>query len=59
MYIERLLLIYLMGGLFLSPVIVNWAKEANPTMWYLPYLIWAALIITALWAVRSKDIDDF
>ena len=59
MYTERLILIYLMGGYFLSPFIINWAKNLSLHPWYFPYLIWAALIITAIWATQSKDIDDF
>ena len=59
MYTERLILIYLTGGYFLSPLIINWAKDFSIQLWYLPYLIWSALIATAVWAVRSKDIDDF
>ncbi len=59
MYAERLVLIYLIGGYFCSPIIMNWAKDAHANMWYLPYLIWSIFIVAATWAVRSKDIDDF
>ena len=57
MYTERLILIYIIGGYFISPIIINWAKDADSHYWFMPFLLWSALIVTAIWAVRSKDID--
>lgn len=57
MYTERVLLSYIIGGYFLSPIIMNWAKDLGSNQWFFPYLIWAFLILASIWATRSKNID--
>lgn len=57
MYTERVLLTYIIGGYFFSPVAMNWVRDIGSNYWYMPYVIWSLLIIATLWAAGSKDID--
>ncbi len=57
MYIDRLILLFVAGAFLLSPIVIDlWS--ANGSTWYRPYLIWALLIVLALWIARSRDLND-
>ena len=58
MYIDRLVLILIISGYFISPAIMEWASEGG-TAWYRPYLAWAGVIVTIIWITRSRDLDGF
>ncbi|MBL4865003.1 MAG: hypothetical protein JKY67_01350 [Pseudomonadales bacterium] len=58
MYNDRLVLIFIIGGFFVSPVIMEWVSEGG-TAWYRPYLAWAAIIGIVVWITRSRDLDGF
>ncbi|MES2720658.1 MAG: hypothetical protein V4688_10535 [Pseudomonadota bacterium] len=57
MYIDRLILLFVAGAFLLSPIVIDW-WSANGSTWYRPYLIWALLIVLALWIARSRDLND-
>ena len=38
-----------------SPVLGLWASDTSP--WYLPYVLWAALIALIAWASRGGEHD--
>ncbi len=56
MYIDRLVLIFILGSYFLSPTIMEWARQGG-IAWYRPYLIWLLLIGIAFLITRSRDAD--
>ncbi len=58
MYIDRLILIFIIGGYIVSPAIMEWSSTPGGA-WYRPYMIWALLIGIGFWVTRSKDLDDF
>lgn len=53
--IERTLLLLLVAlALFATPVMFAWAQDTSP--WYLPYLLWSAVIAGSAWvSFRRKD----
>jgi len=60
---RAVLLALLMLALFASPA-ASWWLDAQPP-WYLPYLLWLAVIILAAWQTRTprsprspKDRDE-
>ena len=57
MYIDRLILLFVAGAFLLSPIVVGW-WGANGSAWYRPFLIWALLILLALWIARSRDLNE-
>lgn len=54
--IERTLLLVLLAvALFASPVMIAWAHDHSP--WFVPYVLWAAIIAGAAWiGRRRKDV---
>jgi len=58
MYMDRLVLIFIVGGFFISPIVMEWVSEGG-IAWYRPYLLWAGIIITVVWVTRSRDLDGF
>jgi hypothetical protein len=56
MYIDRLILIFILGTFLLSPSLMSWA-ETGGLAWYRPFLIWGILIILIFWISRSSDLD--
>jgi hypothetical protein len=57
MYINRLVLLFVVGAYLLSPAIIEWWSEGG-TAWYRPYLIWLGLIGLSFWVGRSQDLND-
>ncbi len=57
MYIDRLLILFILGAYLLTPAIVHWWTQGE-TLWYRPYFIWLLLIILNFWIVRSRDLDE-
>ncbi len=58
MYIDRLVLLFILAGYLLSPIIVEW-WSASGTAWYRPFAVWAAVIAVSYWIGRSRDLDGF
>ena len=56
MYIDRLVLLFIVGGYFLSPFVMEWASEGG-TQWYRPYAVWLMIIALGYWITRSRDLD--
>jgi len=56
MYINRLVLIFILGTFLLSPTLLAWT-QAGGLAWYRPFLIWGLLIVLVYWISRSRDID--
>jgi hypothetical protein len=56
MYIDRLVLIFILGTFLLSPSLLAWTN-AGGLAWYRPFLVWAILITVVFWMSRSRDID--
>ena len=57
MYIDRLVLLLIIGGYILSPAILQWWTESG-VAWYRPYLLWALMIALTFWITKSRDLDD-
>lgn len=57
MYIDRLVILFIIGAYVLSPAIARWWIEAGAT-WYRPYLIWVILIGLSYWITKSRDLDE-
>lgn len=57
MYIDRLILLFVAGAFLLSPIVIDW-WSADGSAWYRPFLIWALLILLALWIARSRDLNE-
>ncbi|MCC6200444.1 MAG: hypothetical protein IT466_06705 [Moraxellaceae bacterium] len=57
MYIDRLVLLFIVGAYLLSPSIIEWWSDGG-TAWYRPYLIWLGLIILSYWIGKSRDLTD-
>lgn len=57
MYVDRLILIFVLAAYLLSPVIINWWSNGG-TEWYQPFTVWAILIAVSYWVARSRDLDD-
>lgn len=53
---ERTALLFLAAViLFATPVIFAWAQDDSP--WYVPYMLWSAIIAGCAWVgVRRKDV---
>jgi hypothetical protein len=58
MYINRLILIFIIGGYFISPAVIEWISQGG-IAWYRPYVAWAGIIILVIWINRSRDLDGF
>ena len=55
--LDWLVLLFLFALLvFASPAVTWWASADKP--WYLPYLIWLALIALAAWLYRREGRHD-
>jgi hypothetical protein len=51
---DRAVLLALLAlALFATPTISWWLTAAPP--WYLPYLLWLAVIVLAAWQARSPN----
>lgn len=57
MYIDRLVLLFIVGAFLLSPTIIEWWSEGG-TAWYRPYLIWLVLIALSFRVGRSRDLSN-
>jgi len=53
--VERIILVLALAlFLFATPFIYGWARDNSP--WYLPYLLWVAVIALTAWNYyRSRD----
>ncbi len=58
MYIDRLILLFVVGGYILSPALMQWWIDAGDA-WYRPFMIWLLLIGLTFWIARSRDLDEF
>lgn len=56
MYIDRLVILFIVGGYFLSPMVMEWSSQGG-TAWYRPYVVWLMLIGLGYWITRSRDLD--
>ncbi len=56
MYIDRLILLFIVGAYALSPALMQWWVDGG-VVWYRPFLIWGLLIGITLWIARSRDLD--
>lgn len=46
--LDRVILLFVVALLlFASPLLVWWSRPGSP--WYTPYLLWAVVILLALW----------
>ena len=53
-HLDRVVLLFLFAlFLFASPLVAWWAGPGRP--WYLPYLLWLAVVLLALWLQRGRD----
>jgi hypothetical protein len=57
MYIDRLVLIFILGAYLLSPAIIEWWSLGG-TAWLRPYMIWLVLIVLSFWIGKSRDLHD-
>ncbi len=57
MYIDRLVLLILVGLYLLSPAFLAWWSQ-GASAWYRPYLLWLLLIFIGYWANSGQDHDD-
>ncbi|MDO8329337.1 MAG: hypothetical protein Q7T36_02570 [Fluviicoccus sp.] len=57
MYIDRLVLIFILGAYLLSPAIIEWWSVGG-TAWLRPYFIWIILIVLSYWIGKSRDLHD-
>lgn len=53
MYTDRLLIFFILGGYMLSPALLRWWTDSQPS-WYQPYIIWLLLILLSYWIARKK-----
>jgi hypothetical protein len=52
-YLDRVILLFLFAlFLFVSPLVTWWATPEQP--WYLPYLLWALIIVLAFWLQQRR-----
>jgi len=52
-YLDAVMIVFLLAALlFASPVIYLWTTANSP--WYVPYLLWLAVIICAALALRLR-----
>lgn len=56
MYVNRLILLFVVGTFILSPVILQGGNELSRT-WLTPFGIWLLLIVMAYWISREPDHD--
>lgn len=55
--LDTIVLLFLLALFLLaSPFITWWATEERP--WYIPYLIWLAIIMLAAWLQIRRAQDD-
>ncbi|MES2664397.1 MAG: hypothetical protein V4629_13950 [Pseudomonadota bacterium] len=57
MYIDRLILMFVLGGYIVSPAIMEWASTPGAS-WYRPYAMWALIIGISFWVTRSRDLNE-
>lgn len=57
MYIDRLILLFVVGAYLLSPVIIDGWRSSGAA-WYHPYTVWALLIALGFWIARNRDLND-
>lgn len=53
---STVLLFLLALFLLVSPVVYLWASDRSP--WYLPYLLWLAVIALTAWVSRASSDHD-
>lgn len=58
MYIDRLILLFIVGAYVLSPALMQWWIDGG-VIWYRPFLVWGLLIAVTYWIARSRDLDGF
>ena len=58
MYIYRLVFLLVLGIYIFSPVIIDW-WIAPGSVWYRPYLIWAAIIAVSIWLETRRGPNEF
>lgn len=55
MYIDRLLILFILGAYLLSPAVIRW-WGGGELGWYQPYIFWGLLILLSYWAThRSRQ----
>ncbi|NNM50974.1 MAG: hypothetical protein HKM02_01950 [Pseudomonadales bacterium] len=57
MYIDRLVLLLMVGAYLLSPAVIAWWSHGGED-WYRPYLLWALLIFISYWISKGQDLND-
>lgn len=57
MYIDRLVLIFIIGAYLLSPAMVEWWSLGG-TAWLNPFIIWLILIAISYLVVTNRDTHD-
>lgn len=57
MYIDRPVMLFIIGVYLLSPAIIEWWSDGGTT-WYRPYLIWLVLIGLSYWIGKSRDLKN-
>jgi hypothetical protein len=56
-YIDAVVVIFMIAAvIFLSPFVLLWTAPGSP--WYLPYLLWAGVIVMTALAGRLRDRDE-
>ncbi len=56
-YLDAIMIVVLLAVLlFASPVIYLWTARQSP--WYMPYLLWLAVIIAAALAARLRSRNE-
>jgi hypothetical protein len=57
MFVNRLLLVFIIGSFFLSPSLLQWISHGQ-TDWYRPYLLWIFLIALLYWTIYRRGPED-
>lgn len=57
MYVNRLLLMFIIGSFFLAPSLLEWIDHAQID-WYRPYLLWIGIIALLYGAVYRRGPED-
>ncbi len=52
-YLDGVIVVFLLAGaLFAPPLLTTWATPGSP--WYLPYLVWLAVIVLIAFVQRLR-----
>jgi len=53
MFIDRIILIFIIIAYFLSPAILSWISSGG-NAWYRPYLLWLGIILINYWLISKQ-----